>query len=207
LYGARHRYGCQRCAGEEDATTEHFNDTHDEVVDAPLDGLDSLDIDEELGVEDVGEDDLLPGEDDRLGEDAHLGEDEHLPDDETLDEEDDLAGDGEPAAPEETAGGLNPADAPLTAVPVAGEADPEEDELLGDEVEASLDVILAERMRAGVLDVDDEDEEEDDDDTPTQLATVIPVRRPDEFLCQSCFLLKPPGQLADRTHQLCRDCA
>ncbi|MDQ1365723.1 MAG: hypothetical protein QOE57_1765, partial [Acidimicrobiaceae bacterium] len=97
------------------------------------------------------------------------------------------------------------------ATPADPTAEPEtdDDDGLADEVEASLDVILAERLRGGDTEVDDEveDDEEEDDGTPNQLATVIPVRRPEEFLCQSCFLLKPPGQLADRDHQLCRDCA
>ena len=95
------------------------------------------------------------------------------------------------------------------AVPAAegaAEAETDDDELLADEVEASLDVILAERLRGEDSEADEE-LEDDEEDAPNQLATVIPVRRPDEFLCQSCFLLKPPGQLADADHQLCRDCA
>ncbi len=95
------------------------------------------------------------------------------------------------------------------AAPVAegaAEAETDDDDLLADEVEASLDVILAERLRGEDSEADEE-LEDDEEDAPNQLATVIPVRRPDEFLCQSCFLLKPPGQLADADHQLCRDCA
>jgi hypothetical protein len=119
---------------------------------------------------------------------------------------DSVSDDDDPVA----AAGLNPVEAPLLATPSStpGDVDVEDEDLLADEVEASLDVILADRMRSREPDLEEDDEEEDDDDgTPTQLATVIPVRRPDEFLCQSCFLLKPPGQLADRDHQLCRDCA
>ncbi len=87
------------------------------------------------------------------------------------------------------------------------ESDVDDDVLIVDEVEASLDIILAERMRAGDADTDEVDDEDEEEEAPSQLATVIPVRRPEEFLCQSCFLLKPPGQLADIDHQLCRDCA
>jgi hypothetical protein len=89
----------------------------------------------------------------------------------------------------------------------AAEAETDDDELQAEEIEASLDVILAERLRGEVSEIDEPNEDEDDDDAPNQLATVIPVRRPEEFLCQSCFLLKPPAQLADADHQLCRDCA
>ena len=32
-------------------------------------------------------------------------------------------------------------------------------------------------------------------------------REEDEFLCQSCFLLKKTSQLADRRRKLCNDCA
>ena len=32
-------------------------------------------------------------------------------------------------------------------------------------------------------------------------------RGDDEFLCQNCFLLKPPSQLANKRRQLCNDCA
>ncbi len=32
-------------------------------------------------------------------------------------------------------------------------------------------------------------------------------RAADEFLCQNCFLLKHPSQLADKRRQLCSDCA
>lgn len=32
-------------------------------------------------------------------------------------------------------------------------------------------------------------------------------RAVDEFLCQNCFLLKRPSQLADKRRQLCNDCA
>jgi hypothetical protein len=89
----------------------------------------------------------------------------------------------------------------------AAESETDDDDLQAEEVEASLDVILAERLRGELSEIDEPNEDEDDDDAPNQLATVIPVRRPEEFLCQSCFLLKPPAQLADADHQLCRDCA
>jgi hypothetical protein len=72
-------------------------------------------------------------------------------------------------------------------------------------VEASLDVILKERLVV-VDDEDDDDEEapegEDRADSPMK---VLP-KQPGEFVCQSCFLVKHPSQLADRERMLCRDC-
>ena len=37
-------------------------------------------------------------------------------------------------------------------------------------------------------------------------STKVLPKRPDEFVCQSCFLVKHPSQLADPERQLCRDC-
>ena len=85
------------------------------------------------------------------------------------------------------------------------EEEEEEDEDT-DDVEASLDVILKERLV-----VEDEEDEEDDEevgdvdergDSPLR---VLP-KQPGEFVCQSCFLVKHPSQLADDVHMLCRDC-
>ncbi|HEX9546606.1 MAG TPA: DUF4193 family protein [Acidimicrobiales bacterium] len=99
-------------------------------------------------------------------------------------------------------------DAEAPKVEATDEAEDDEDEE-DDEVEASLDVILQERLRTAEADGDDAggEEEEEEPVLGGDLATVIPVRRPEEFLCRSCFLLKPPTQLADVDHQLCRDCA
>jgi hypothetical protein len=85
------------------------------------------------------------------------------------------------------------------------EEDEDEDED-SDDVEASLDVILKERLVV-VDDDDDEDDEEIGDpdergDTPQR---VLP-KQPGEFVCQSCFLVKHPSQLADPVRTLCRDC-
>ena len=85
------------------------------------------------------------------------------------------------------------------------EEEDEEDEDI-DDVEASLDVILKERLV-----VEDEEDEEDDEevgdvdergDSPLR---VLP-KQPGEFVCQSCFLVKHPSQLADKDLTLCRDC-
>jgi len=75
-----------------------------------------------------------------------------------------------------------------------------------EDVEEALDVILANRFGDGHP--DDEFETVDDDDIASEGAVdVVALRRPDEFLCRACFLLKKTSQLADRAAQLCRDCA
>jgi len=55
-------------------------------------------------------------------------------------------------------------------------------------------------------DVDDFDSG-DQDASGAGLAEVVPLRRPDEFLCRSCFLLKHTSQLVDPARELCLDCA
>ncbi|MBV8960942.1 MAG: DUF4193 family protein, partial [Actinobacteria bacterium] len=52
---------------------------------------------------------------------------------------------------------------------------------------------------------EDEDEVPDTDDKSEPATKVLP-KQPDEFVCQSCFLVKHPSQLADAKRQLCRDC-
>jgi hypothetical protein len=82
--------------------------------------------------------------------------------------------------------------------------DDDDDDDDDDDVEASLDVILKERL---VVDPDEDDEDEvvveDERGDPT--LRVLP-RQPGEFVCQSCFLLKSELQLADAERLLCRDC-
>jgi hypothetical protein len=170
-------------ADDEMSTTEVTIDEDGPDGPGTIEDLEDIDDIEELADLEDGEDTLDDDDDDALGDDA-------LDVDEVSDVVAVVAG-GAVAAP---------------AAEGTAEAETDDDELLADEVEASLDVILAERLRGEDSEAD-EDLEDDEEDAPNQLATVIPVRRPDEFLCQSCFLLKPPGQLADADHQLCRDCA
>jgi hypothetical protein len=86
------------------------------------------------------------------------------------------------------------------------EEDDDEDVIDPDDVEAGLDVILKDRLVA----IDEEDED-DEDETPEAeergdaTVKVLP-KRPGEFVCESCFLLKHPSQLADPVRMLCRDC-
>lgn len=170
--------------------------TDKDVSDDSDDGVGNLDDVDESALEDEDLEDEEGLEDEDVLDDDDGVDNDSVDDDAEEDQDEDaVARDGARRKPASADG---------------ADADTDEDEDLTDEVEASLDVILAERLRGGGTDSDeelDDEEEGEEDDAPNQLATVIPVRRPDEFLCQSCFLLKPPGQLADRDHQLCRDCA
>jgi hypothetical protein len=85
-----------------------------------------------------------------------------------------------------------------------------EEELHPDDVEEPLDVLLLERTASTAIDEDEdeiEDEEEDveAEDRAEGGGRILP-RRPGEFVCRSCFLVKHPSQLADADRQLCRDC-
>jgi hypothetical protein len=138
------------------------------------------DLDEELVGEDLDEE--LVGED--LDEELVAGAlDDELSDDALADDEaDDLEEGG-----------------------VLRIEDDEEDEEEDDDVEASLDVILKERL---VVPDDEEDEDEDApelDERGDAVLRVLP-KQPDEFVCQSCFLVKNRAQLADPERLLCRDC-
>ncbi len=91
---------------------------------------------------------------------------------------------------------------PAAAAGDEGEEEEEED-AEDEDVEASLDVILKERL---VIEDEPEDEEVADvDDRTEQVDRVLP-KQPDEFVCRSCFLVKHPSQLADKKRMLCRDC-
>ncbi len=169
----------------------------DESDSAELGVLATEDLDDET-LEDALDDDDVQG----LDDDGLDDEDEAVVDDEANDvidviDVDDLV-----------AGGV--LGDPAIKVPVVGDpatedddADDEDDEL-DDDVEAGLDVILKDRLV--VI-----DEEEDDDDTAepedrSEPTARVPPKRPGEFVCQSCFLVKHPGQLADASRMLCRDC-
>ncbi len=98
---------------------------------------------------------------------------------------------------------------------VVEEAEEEEDEVVDleeelhpDDVEEPLDVLLLERTSSGLLDEDEYDEEEDDSegDDRAEPGSRIPPKRPGEFVCRSCFLVKHPSQLADPERMLCADC-
>ncbi len=93
---------------------------------------------------------------------------------------------------------------------VAGEEEFEEEEDYGsDDIEAGLDVILKSKVEA-ISESDDEDftDDEGDLDYEDRLDPPIKVlpKQKDEFVCQSCFLVKKQNQLADKKRKYCRDC-
>ncbi len=96
-----------------------------------------------------------------------------------------------------------------TVAVIAAEEEEEEDEdedvIDPDDVEAGLDVILKDRLVAVDDDEEDEDEVPETDERGDPSIKVL-AKRPGEFVCQSCFLLKHPSQLADDSRMLCKDC-
>ena len=148
----------------------------DEVVEP-----DDIDADD-LG--DLDEDDLVEGlPDDDDGDDDDVGI--------ALDEDDDVEDAVEPVIPV------------ASVAAVAEENEDDDDEVDDEDVEASLDEILKERLVVEDAEEDEEVPELDDRSEPTE--RVLP-KQPDEFVCSSCFLVKHPGLLADPARGLCRDC-
>lgn len=151
---------------------------------------------DEVDLDDLPEDeDLLEEDDDALDED----EDEQDDDDE---------GGGVAVAEgtdETTASRARGRTAKRAGRPGEDEDEEEDDEEEDEEdVEASLDVILKERL---VVEEDEEEDEEapETDDRADSSTKVLP-KQPNEFVCRSCFLVKHPSQLADAERMLCRDC-
>jgi hypothetical protein len=141
-------------------------------------------VDEEEQPGEIDEEDLEGlAEEDILDDEELADDDEDLADDDAVDEEDEEAA---AAAKKKTA------------------EEEDEDELEVDhDVEATLDEILKERLV--VVEEDEEEDEPADRADETDSGKVAP-KRPDEFVCQSCFLVKHPSQLADAKRQYCRDC-
>ncbi len=146
-----------------------------------------------------GPDELIEGDLDELVDDDLIAEDGlALPDDDDVD--DVVVVDDEE---DETT------DIPEVGAKVAtkaGEESDEDDEEEPDDedVEASLDTILKERLVVEEVE-DDEDTPEPEDRSGDGVERVLP-KQPGEFVCRSCFLVKHPNQLADRKKMLCRDC-
>ena len=132
----------------------------------------------------IDEEDLEGLAEEDLVDDEILDDDAEIDDDIVDDEVDD----------EETA----------AAKAKAAKDEEDEDELeIEHDVEATLDEILKERLV--VVEEDEEDDEPTDRGEEADTGKVAP-KRPDEFVCQSCFLVKHPSQLADAKRQYCRDC-
>jgi Domain of unknown function (DUF4193) len=83
-----------------------------------------------------------------------------------------------------------------------------EEELHPDDVEEPLDVLLHERTTSDRLDEEAADLEDEDlePDVSGDGSTRVVPRSDNEFLCRSCFLVKPLSQLAKGEKDLCRDC-
>jgi hypothetical protein len=143
-----------------------------------------------------GPDELIEGDLDELVDDDLIAEDAlALPDDDD-DDADVVVVEEVPEVPEVGA----------KVATKAGEESEEDDEEEPDDedVEASLDTILKERLVVEEVE-DDEDTPEPEDRTGDGVERVLP-KQPGEFVCRSCFLVKHPNQLADRKKMLCRDC-
>ena len=103
-------------------------------------------------------------------------------------------------------------------VKVEGEDEEEEEDLGEDEEDedgqASLEELIAQRA-AGRKTTDESDEAEDIMSLTSQAdepvveplpVKVAPVEEQKEFVCKSCYLVKPRVQLADAKREYCRDC-
>ncbi len=149
-------------------------------------------LDEVEGPDELIEEDLdeLADDDDLIAEDALV-----LPDD----DDDEVAA---VVVDEELpdVGAKVPAKAAATEEPDEDEEEEPDDE----DVEASLDTILKERLVVEEVEPD-EDTPEPEDRSGDGVERVLP-KQPGEFVCRSCFLVKHPNQLADRKKMLCRDC-
>lgn len=140
---------------------------------------------DDLSEEDLSEDDVLLDDDDLEG---------------AIDLDDDDAEIPEAVAVVAEEKTVRTSTVEAEAAPAEEEDDDLEDD---DDVEASLDVILKERL---VVDDDDDEYEATDAEDRADGALRILPRQPGEFVCQSCFLVKHEGQLADHERMLCRDC-
>ena len=148
-----------------------------------------LEFEADLADADVDPDDL--DEEDLVEEAFEIDED----DDAVVLDEDVVADEEEEEAPP----------APRRVVVVAEDDDDEEDLVDPDDVEADLDTILKDRLVTAEEEAEEDDEEVEVDDRGDPVDRIQP-KRPGEFVCQSCFLVKHPSQLADKKRQFCADC-
>ena len=126
-----------------------------------------------------------------------IGEAELEVDLEEIEDLDDIGDDDEEAVD------LEPEVVDLAAVKRAEGEEDDDDVPDADDVEASLDVILKERL---VVEDEPEDEEVIEvDDRGDATERVLP-KQSDEFVCTSCFLVKNANQRADPKKDICRDC-
>ncbi len=86
---------------------------------------------------------------------------------------------------------------------VTEEGEEEEEEVEDEDVEASLDEILKERL---VVEEDEDGEEVPEPEDRSEVSERVLPKQADEFVCRSCFLVKHSSQLADPDKGFCRDC-
>jgi hypothetical protein len=172
----------------------------DDVIDAET-LVDGDDV--EVDLDELSDDDLL--DDDALVDEALDDDDDLLADDEIDDDAEVVVSDVVLIADGDDQGTRS--SGPATAVEGdESAADEDDDDLLDDDdVEASLDVILKERLVVEDEDEDEDDEPADAEDRGDGSLRVLP-KQPGEFVCRSCFLVKSETQLADEARMLCRDC-
>jgi len=95
----------------------------------------------------------------------------------------------------------------VVAAPASSEEEDDDEDIIDpDDVEADLDTILKDRLVAADDEQPDDDDEENEVDDRGDPVDRIAPKRADEFVCQSCFLLKSNNQLADPKKKLCLDC-
>jgi hypothetical protein len=86
----------------------------------------------------------------------------------------------------------------------------DDDEVLVDvdeeEEDEAVPPVKANRIAAAEEEEDDEEEEAPEPEERGDGTGRIQPKRPGEFVCQSCFLVKHPSQLADAKRKLCADC-
>jgi hypothetical protein len=157
--------------------------------------------------DDIAEDDDFEIEEDLEAEEFTGDAPEEIED---LVEEPDDEGFEEEFDDEEVEAEVAPAPKP-TAVKTRRAADEEEEEdddevVDPDDVEADLDAILKDRIAAQPEDEDDDEDEAPEPDDRGDGTGRIQPKKADEFVCQSCFLVKHRRQLADEATMLCVDC-
>jgi hypothetical protein len=168
------------------------------------------DENEEIEAEEFSEEDLEEFDEEELEDDDEFDPDA-LGDDLIEDDDIDLAGDDDDLVDDladDLADPLDEVDPNIVLTPnvaaVTEDEDFDDEEADPDDVEASLDDILKDRLVIEETEVDDDDTPDIDD--RGEGASVVVPKRPDEFVCQSCFLVKHPNQIADVARQYCKDC-
>lgn len=93
------------------------------------------------------------------------------------------------------------------------EPKPDDEEEASDQVESSLEELLAKKAEGETAAPEEEAEDEalltisPSEERVETLAVKVVPQQPTEFTCRKCFLVKHRSQLADKKKMICRDCA